>query len=367
MSITEPSTTTAAAPEPALDEARIDAFVTRFVDDLGAVMHAATVILGDRLGLYRDLAEHGPTTAEEVTARTGVPLRHTSEWLSAQAAAGYVDLTDDARFWLSPEHALTLVEGEGPVYIPGAFLLAGSTFKDVAAIATALAEGRGYGWHQHDEDLFTGTEAFFRPGYAANLVDSWLPALDGVVEALTAGATVADVGCGLGASTILLADAFPASRFVGSDYHAHSIELARERAVDAGLKEPRVRFETATAATFSGEGYDLVTTFDCFHDLGDPLGAARHIRDVLAPDGTWLLVEPMAGETLADNLNPVGKVFYSGSSLICTPASLDQEVGLAIGPQASEATLAAIVSEAGFTRFRRATETPFNRIYEVRR
>lgn len=349
-----------------LDPARFDDFVGRFVGDLGTMMHAATVLLGDRLGLYESLADGIPATSSEVAARTGIDERYALEWLNAQAAANYVDYdATTCRYRLPAEHAAVLIDGASPVYAPGAFLLAASVIKDEPKLAEAFRAGEGFGWHQHHHDLFTGTEKFFRPGYAANLVESWLPALEGVVERLETGVSVADVGCGLGSSTILMAQAFPNSTFVGSDYHTTSIELARQAARNAHVDD-RVQFEQAPAGAFTGRGFDLVTCFDCLHDMGDPQAAAAHIRDALSPDGTWMFVEPMAGENIDDNINPVGKVFYAVSTMVCTPASRSQEVGVALGAQASEQQLRTLVLDAGFTTLRRATETPFNRVYEAR-
>lgn len=348
-----------------IDETRLEAFVGRWVEDLGTIGHAVTVLLGDRLGLYEAMADEGWLTATEVAGRAGIDARIVQEWLAAQAAAGYVEFDGD-RFHLPSEHAATLVAGRSPFYVPSAFLVAGSGFKDVGRLAEAVRDGRSFGWHEHDHDLFVGTEQFFRPGYLANLTSSWIPALTGVEERLRAGASVADVGCGLGASTTLMAEEYPDSTFVGYDYHDESIRLARKAAAENGLSD-RVRFEVAAADEIPLDGYDLIATFDCLHDLGDPVGAARRIHDALDPEGTWLLVEPMAGDSLADNLNPVGKVFYALSTFICTPTSQAQPVGAALGAQASDAQLEGVANEAGFAHFRRAAETPFNRIFEVRR
>jgi 2-polyprenyl-3-methyl-5-hydroxy-6-metoxy-1,4-benzoquinol methylase len=348
-----------------VDQDKLNDLLGRFVADLGATAAAAGVALGDRLGLYRVLAE-GPATAEELAEATGTHARYVAEWLRAQAAGGYA--TYDAateRYGLTPEQAFALADPDGPVYLPGAFVLALGALRAEPRIAQAFRTGEGIGWHEHDADVHIGTEKFFRPGYVANLVPSWLPALHGVEAKLRAGARVADVGCGLGASTILMATEFPESRFVGSDYHAGSIELARKNAAAASV-EDRVQFEQAGAQDFSGAGYDLVAMFDSLHDMGDPVGAARHIRSALAPDGTWLLVEPFAGDSVADNLNPVGRVFYSFSTLLCVPNALSQAGGHSLGAQAGEAALRRIATEAGFTRFRRAAETPFNLVFEVR-
>jgi SAM-dependent methyltransferase len=350
----------------AIDEDRLNAFMGQFVQDLGAALSVASVLIGDKLGLYKGMADGAPVTPGELAERTGTEERYVREWLSGQAAGGYVNYdAPTERFSLSPEQSLALAQDNSPAFIPGAFQLAASVIKDEPKIAAAFLSGDGVGWHEHDHDLFCGTERFFRPGYIANLVPSWIPALDGVEEKLQAGALVADVGCGHGASTLILADAYPNSRFVGFDYHDGSIEQARAAAREAGV-EDRVSFEVAAAKDFPGEGYDLVAMFDCLHDMGDPVGASRHVLGTLAPDGTWLIVEPYANDRLEDNLNPVGRVFYSASTMICTPASRDQEVGLALGAQAGEARLRDVVTEGGFTRFRRATETPFNLVLEAR-
>jgi SAM-dependent methyltransferase len=349
-----------------IDQARLDEFMARFVGDLGAAMSAALVVIGDRLGLYRAMAGGEPVTADELARRTGTDGRYVREWLSGQAAGGYVtyDREHDA-FRLSPEQSLALAQEGSPAFVPGAFQLACSLIKDEEKIAHAFESGEGVGWHEHHHDLFTGTERFFRPGYAANLVPSWIPALDGVQAKLEAGARVADVGCGHGASTILMAQAFPRSSFAGFDYHQASIDRARESAAKAGVAE-RVSFGVAAAKQYPGHHYDLVTMFDCLHDMGDPVGAAEHVLQTLAPDGTWMIVEPYAGDRLEDNLTPVGRVYYSASTLVCTPASRDQEVGLALGAQAGEARLRQVVTAGGFTRLRRATETPFNLVLEAR-
>lgn len=349
----------------ALDQARLDAFMGRFVGDLGAVMHAATVVVGDRLGLYKALTD-GPLTAQALAARTETDARYLREWLSAQAASGYVryDPASD-RFSLDDEQAFALAVEGSPAFIPGAFEIAVAQFRAIPKMIAAFRTGLGLGWHEHDTSLFHGTERFFRPGYAANLVGSWIPALDGVEAKLRAGAKVADVGCGHGASTLLMAEAFPASRFVGFDYHAPSIEHATAAARNAGLAE-RVRFEVASAKEFPGRDYDFVTVFDALHDMGDPIGASAHVLQSLAPDGTWMIVEPYAGDRLEDNLNPVGRIFYSASTFICTPASRAQEVGMCLGAQAGEARMREVVTGGGFGRFRRAMQTPFNLIYEAR-
>jgi SAM-dependent methyltransferase len=342
------------------------AFVFRAVDEVGATLNAALVVMGDKLGLYRAMADSKPLTPAEVAARSGAAQRYVEEWLNAQAAGGYVDYDPEAdTYALPPEHAVAVTDPSSPAYLPGFFQIAVGSVIGSPAITAAARSGSGVGWHEQNPDVHEGCERFFRPGYNANLVASWLPALEGVVAKLQGGARVADIGCGHGASTILMAEAFPRSTFIGSDYHEGSIRTARERAEAAGVAE-RVRFETTDAATHAGDGYDLVTMFDCLHDMGDPLGAARHVRDMLAPDGTWMIVEPAAGDRVADNLNPVGRAYYAFSTLLCTPASLSQEVGLALGGQAGEARIRGLVEEAGFGRFRRVTETPFNIVYEAR-
>jgi 2-polyprenyl-3-methyl-5-hydroxy-6-metoxy-1,4-benzoquinol methylase len=322
--------------------------------------------MGDKLGLYRALAGAGALTSEELAARTGTSERYVREWLNAQAAGGYVDYdAEDGTYTLPPEQTVALTDSESPAYLPGFFQIALGSIVDSPRIMDAVRSGDGVGWHEHVHDVHEGCERFFRPGYNANLIAGWLPALDGVVAKLEQGATVADAGCGHGASTVLMAQAFPNSTFVGSDYHDGSIAEARKRAEEAGVAG-RTRFETAPASGYPGSGYDLVTMFDCLHDMGDPVGAARHVHETLSPDGTWMIVEPAAGDTIEDNLNPVGRAYYGFSTLLCTPASLSQEVGLALGAQAGEARIRAVVEEAGFTRFRRVAETPFNFVFEVR-
>jgi 2-polyprenyl-3-methyl-5-hydroxy-6-metoxy-1,4-benzoquinol methylase len=341
-------------------------FVFRAVDEVGATLNAALVVMGDKLGLYRALAGNGGLSPSELAARTGTAERYVREWLNAQAAGGFVQYDPDSgRYSLAPEQAVALTDADSPAYLPGFFQIAIGSVLDSPRITEAARSGDGVGWHEHVHDVHEGCERFFRPGYNANLIDGWLPALDGVVEKLQRGARVADVGCGHGASTILMASAFPRSTFTGSDYHAGSIETARARAAAAGVGD-RVSFHAEPAAGYSGEGYDLVTMFDCLHDMGDPAGAARHVLRTLAPDGTWMIVEPNAGDRVEDNLNPVGRAYYGFSTLLCTPASLSQEVGLALGAQAGEARIRDVVESAGFTRFRRAAETPFNLVFEAR-
>jgi SAM-dependent methyltransferase len=348
-----------------LDEARLNEFVGKMVGDMGAAMTAALMIVGDKLGLYKELRA-APLTSAELARRSGTTERYVREWLAAQAAAGYVGYDPDTdRFALSPEQAMVFADEGSPVFMPGLCEVIAAMWRDEPKITEAFKSGKGVGWHEHDACLFRGTERFFRPGYAANLVDNWLPALDGVVEKLKRGARVADVGCGHGASTIIMAKAFPKARFTGFDYHPPSIARAQQLAEEAGVAD-RVRFEVAPAKTFPGSGYDLVAFFDCLHDMGDPVGAATHVRQALAPDGTWLIVEPFAHDQIKDNLNPVGRIFYAASTMICTPASLSQEVALGLGAQAGEARLRDVVTRGGFGRFRRATETPFNLVLEAR-
>jgi 2-polyprenyl-3-methyl-5-hydroxy-6-metoxy-1,4-benzoquinol methylase len=350
-----------------LDEERLTAFVFRAVEEVGATLGAALVVMGDKLGLYKALAGAGPLTASELAERTGVAERYVREWCNAQAAGGYVDYDPaSSRYLLAPEQTVALTDPDSPAYLPGFFQVAIGSVLDSPRITEAARSGAGVGWHEHVHDVFDGCERFFRAGYNAHLIPEWLPALDGVVEKLERGAKVADLGCGHGASTILMAQAFPNSTFVGSDYHGGSIATARVRAAEAGVAD-RVRFEHAAAAMHPGTGYELATMFDCLHDMGDPVGAARHVHELLSPNGTWMIVEPNAGDRIEDNLNPVGRAFYGFSTLLCTPASLSQEVGLALGAQAGEARIRDVVTAGGLTRFRRATETPFNLVFEARR
>ncbi len=350
---------------PTLDMNKLNAFIGQFVTDLGAAVHTGMVVIGERLGLYKALAGE-PMTPAQLAARTKTDERYLREWLASQAAGGYVTYDDKTgKFGLNEEQAFTLAKEDSPAYLPGAFELALGSLAAVPRIADSFRTGSGMGWHEHADGVFHGCEKFFRPGYAANLVSAWIPALSDVKEKLEAGAKVADVGCGLGASTILMAKAFPKSKFYGFDYHDKSIEAARESAQRAGVAD-RVTFEVSKAKEFPGKGYDFVAVFDCLHDMGDPIGAAAHVRQSLAKDGTWMIVEPFANDQLKDNLNPVGRVYYSFSTLLCTPCSRSQEVGLCLGAQAGEARIREVVNSAGFSRFRRATETPFNIVYEAR-
>jgi 2-polyprenyl-3-methyl-5-hydroxy-6-metoxy-1,4-benzoquinol methylase len=347
-----------------MDQDKVTEFLGQFVTDLAATEAAGSVVVGHRLGLYPALAE-GPATPEQFAERTGTHLRYVTEWLRGQAAGGYATYDPGTgEFSLTEEQAFCLADPNGP-NVPAAFLAALGMLRSEPRITEAFRTGAGVGWHEHHDDLFGGVDAFYRPGYVASLVPDWIPALDGVHAKLTAGGRVADVGCGLGSSSVLIAGAYPATTVVGSDYHVESIELARKKAADAGITD-RVSFEVATAQAFGGTGFDLVTTFDCLHDMGDPVGAARHVRDALAPDGTWLLVEPFAGDAVEDNFNPVGRLYYSGSTFLCVPNGLSQPGAAPLGAQAGEAAVRAVAEEAGFTRFRRVAQTPFNLVYEIR-
>ena len=350
----------------AIDQEKLEAFLGKAVGDMGAAFSAALVVIGEKIGLYKAMAGAGPMTSTELAKKTGAAERYVREWLAAQAAGGYV--TYDAAtgsYTLPEEQAYALAVEDSPAYLPGAFQLITSVLKDEPKLTEAFRTGKGVGWHEHDPGLFEGTERFFRPNYIANLTSSWIPALAGVEAKLKNGARVADVGCGHGASTIVLAKAYPNSTFVGFDYHAPSIERANKAAAAAGVAD-RTKFQVAKAKDFPGKDYDLVAFFDCLHDMGDPVGASAHVKESLAQDGTWMIVEPFAGDKVEDNLNPVGRLFYAASTMVCTGASLAQEVGLALGAQAGEARLREVVTAGGFTRFRRATQTPFNLVLEAR-
>jgi 2-polyprenyl-3-methyl-5-hydroxy-6-metoxy-1,4-benzoquinol methylase len=348
---------------PGFDEAKLNSFMEKVVGDMGAAMHAALIVIGDKLGLFRSMAGAGPLTPAELAAKTQTSERYVREWLNANAASGFVTYDRATnRYTLPAEQAFALTTMD----IPGAFHIISACFKDEPKITQAFRTGEGVGWHEHDANLFFGTERFFRPNYATNLMANWIPALEGMEERLKRGATVADVGCGHGASTMLMAKAFPKSRFYGFDYHSGSIEYARHVAGRDGLLD-QITFEVASSKSYpSNGGYDLVTFFDCLHDMGDPVGAAGHVLSTLKPDGSWMIVEPFANDLAHENHNPVGRIYYSASTMICTPASLAQEVGAALGAQAGEKQIRKVASEAGFTRFRRAAETPFNLVFEAR-
>jgi 2-polyprenyl-3-methyl-5-hydroxy-6-metoxy-1,4-benzoquinol methylase len=348
---------------PAFDEAKLNSFMEKVVGDMGAAMHAALIVIGDKLGLFRSMAGAGPLTAAELAAKTQTSERYVREWLNANAASGFVTYDPVTnRYELPAEQAFALTTMD----ISGAYHIISACFKDEPKITQAFRTGEGVGWHEHDANLFFGTERFFRPNYAANLMANWIPALEGMEERLKRGAIVADVGCGHGASTMLMAKAFPKSRFYGFDYHSGSIEYARHVAGRDGLLD-QITFEVASSKSYPANGgYDLVAFFDCLHDMGDPVGAARHVLSTLKPDGSWMIVEPFANDLAQLNHNPVGRIYYSASTMICTPASLAQEVGAGLGAQAGEKQIRKVASEAGFSRFRRAAETPFNLVFEAR-
>jgi 2-polyprenyl-3-methyl-5-hydroxy-6-metoxy-1,4-benzoquinol methylase len=357
------STPASAAP---IDMAKLNEFMGKAVGDMGAAMHAVLILLGDRLGLYKGMADSKPVTPAELAQRTGTHERYVREWLNANAASGYVTYdANDKTYTLPPEQAFALAVDNSPAYLPGAFQIISSCFHDVEKIEEAFHTGKGVGWHEHHHDLYHGTERFFRPNYIANLTSSWIPALTGVEDVLKKGGKIADIGCGLGASTILMAKAYPNSKVFGFDYHAESIAMAREAAEKEGVAD-RITFEVAPAKSFPGKDYDFVAFFDCLHDMGDPAGVAAHVRSTMKPGGTWMIVEPFAEDATEANHNPVGRVFYSASTLLCVPASLSQEVGAALGAQAGEGRLREVVTSAGFTHFRRATQTPFNLVLEAR-
>lgn len=348
----------------AVNETRLMEFLFKFVGDVGAAMAAGNVVVGDRLGLYQALADQ-PQLPKELADRTGTSPRYVEEWLRGQAAGGYVEYDPaTGEFFLNEEQAYALTDPDGPVL--GGFQLALGALKAEPEITEAFRTGGGLGWHAHDADVFAGCERFFRFGYTANLVPSWLPSLDGVEDRLRAGIGVADVGCGHGATTRLMAQAFPESTFVGWDYHRESIERAHEQVNGLGL-DGRVDFRVGSAQAFDGGPYDLVTTFDALHDMGDPLGAARRVREQLTDDGTWMIVEPAAGSSLSENLNPIGRSYYAFSAFLCVPNALSQKGGYSLGAQAGEKPVRELALEAGFSRFRRVAETPFNFVYEARR
>jgi SAM-dependent methyltransferase len=349
-----------------IDPDKLNALLAQAVQDMGAAMHAPLIVIGDKLGLYRAMGNCLPVTAAQLAARTGTAERYIREWLNANAAGHFVQYdAENDTYFMTPEQALALAQDDSPIHLPGFYHMLASVMKDEEKITQIYRTGKGMGWHEHEKGLFEGCERFFRPAYLVNLVSTWIPALDGVEAKLKAGALVADIGCGHGASTLLMAKAYPRSRFFGFDYHAPSIETARKKALEAGVSG-RVAFQVAGSKMFPGAGYDLVAFFDCLHDMGDPAGAARHVRGSLAPGGTWMIVEPFAHDEIAANLNPIGRIMYSASASICVPCSLSQEVALGLGAQAGPASIEKVVRGGGFTRFHKATETPFNMVFEAR-
>ncbi|MGH3261418.1 MAG: class I SAM-dependent methyltransferase [Trebonia sp.] len=349
-----------------VDQDKLHEFVMKMLGDLGGAMTVPLVRIGDRLGLYRALHANGPMTSGELAAKADIAERYAREWLSQQAASGY--LTYDAasgRFTLPPEQAMVFAEPDSPVYLQGGFDLAATLLENEETVGPAFRTGKGVGWGEQSGCLFCAAGRFFRPSYHNHLVASWLPALEGVTAKLEHGAKVADVGCGHGFSTVIMAKAFPKSSFVGYDFHPASVEQARAHAKEHGVTG-NTRFEVGTAAAFPGEGLDLVTFFDCLHDMGDPIGAARHVRQALKPDGSWMIVEPAAGDRLADNLNPVGRLYFAASTMVCVPTSLDQPVGAALGAQAGFEKLSSVIRDGGFATVRKATATPFNMVLEAR-
>jgi SAM-dependent methyltransferase len=349
----------------AIDGNKLQELIGKMLGDVGAAMGTALVLIGDKFGFYKTLAAAGPLTVAELASKTGTVERYVREWAAAQAAAGYINYdAASGRFSISPEQALVLADENGPTFFPAMYEVVAASVRDEPKVANVFRNGGGVGWHEHDPLLFRGTERFFRPGYAMHLVSEWIPALDGVREKLERGARVADVGCGHGASVILMAKAFPKSKFFGFDYHEPSIVRAREAAREAEVAD-RATFERASSKDYPGT-YDLVAFFDCLHDMGDPVGAAAHVKSTLAKDGTWMVVEPFGNDRLEDNLNPIGRLFYAASTMICVPGSLSQEVGLGLGTQAGEARLREVLTAGGFTRVRRATATPFNLVLEAR-
>jgi len=348
------------------DQGKLDQFIGQLLGDLGGAASITMVRMGDALGLYRMLHAKGSMTCAELAKEAGVNQRYLREWLAHQAASNYLKYEPGTgKFTLPAEQAMVFVIEDSPVYMLGAFDLMAALMDSQPKVQAAFKSGGGVPWDDHTGCLFCATARFFRPGYHNNLVANWLPALDGVVEKLERGAAVADVGCGHGWSTVLMAKAFPNSKFVGYDFHPSSIDNAKMHAEEHGV-QTRTDFAVATAKEFPGTGFDLVTFFDCLHDMGDPAGTAAHVRQSLKPDGTWMVVEPMAGDRLEDNLNPVGRLYYAGSTMVCVPASLSQEVGAALGAQAGEARLREVITAGGFRSVRRATETPFNMILEAR-
>ena len=350
-----------------LEHTKLDALLARALGDLSAGYGGVMISIGNKLGLFKAMSGAGPISARELAARTGCAERYVSEWLNAQVAGGYVDYhAVSGTYELSPEQALVLADEDSPLFIPNAWQVPASMWFDEENAIEAFRTGKGVSWGDHDARLYCGVAAFYRNAYRASLVSEWLPALDGVVEQLEAGITVADVGCGHGHSTILVAEAFPNSRFYGFDTHLGSIEEASRNAAEAGVAD-RVVFDVAGAADYPGRGYGLVTFFDCLHDMGDPIAAARHTAGVLAPDGTVMLVEPFANDRVEDNISPVARIYYAASTLICCAHAISEGGNLVLGAQAGEARLAEVLRKAGFTHVRRAAESPFNLILEVRR
>jgi SAM-dependent methyltransferase len=349
-----------------LDMDKLHTLLGQAVGDMGAALHAALIVIGDKLNLYRTMGAGERFTPAELARRTGTAERYVREWLNANAASKYVEYdAATGTYYMTPEQSFALAQDDSAVHLPGFYHMVASCMKDEEKLTEIFRTGKGFGWHEHEKGLFSGCERFFRPGYLANLTTNWIPALDGVEAKLKTGARVADVGCGHGASTLLMAQTYPESEFFGFDYHDASIDTAREKAMKAGLGD-RVHFDVAPAKAFPGKGYDFVACFDCLHDMGDPAGAAHHVREAIASDGTWMIVEPIAGDDVAANLNPVGRIYYSASTVICVPASLSQEVGAGLGAQAGEKKIGEAVSAGGFKHFRRATETPFNMVFEAR-
>jgi SAM-dependent methyltransferase len=360
------STTFPAEKTRTIDPDKLNALLAQAVQDMGAAMHAPLIVIGDRLGLYRAMGNCVPVTAAQLAARTRTAERYIREWLNANAAGHFVEYDAESdMYFMTPEQALALAQEDSPVHLPGIYHMLASLMKDEEKITQIYRTGNGMGWHEHEKGLFEGCERFFRPTYLVNLVSTWIPALAGVEAKLKAGALVADIGCGHGASTLLMAKAYPKSHFFGFDYHAPSIETARKKALEAGVSN-RVNFQVAGSKMFPGAGYDLVAFFDCLHDMGDPVGAARHVRESLAPGGTWMIVEPFAHDEIAANLNPIGRIMYSASASICVPCSLSQEVALGLGAQAGPANIEKVVRGGGFTHFHKATDTPFNMVFEAR-
>jgi 2-polyprenyl-3-methyl-5-hydroxy-6-metoxy-1,4-benzoquinol methylase len=353
-----------AAEAPSIDEAQLNALLGRAITDFGATSLAPLVLIGDRLGLYRALSTYGALTSNELAQRTGTRERYIREWLNANAASGYVEyLPQSGKYRLTPEQAMLFADEDSPAFIVGGFEIALSAGRIVDRLTEAFKSGAGIGWHEHDHGVFSGCGRFFRAGYLGNLLQAWIPSLDGMQAKLEAGIRVADIGCGHGHSTMILAKAFPKSRFVGFDYHDESVRAATERARAAGLTN--VAFQVGSGADYPGT-YDFVVVFDALHDMGDPAGCSRHVMSTLAPGGTWMIVEPYAGDRVEENLNPVGRAYYAASTLMCTPCSLAQEGGMALGAQAGEARMRAVVTGAGFKTFRRAMQSPVNLVYEVR-